>query len=112
MKEIVIPKIAFAPIDTKDFGGYKAVAYGYMLELDARGHAHSVEAHVLLLDMELEYLTELLELQSRIRDKYGMAYDRLDDCASDPADKPLLAEEEWLQEHEEERRKVRHLYYT
>ena len=104
-------KISFALIDTKDFCGYRTVGYGYMLEEDRRC-ANTPEEHALLLDMELEYLSELAELQQRIRDKYTpkLGVSEWTDPYAD--DQQIAIEGEWLQKHAAECAKVRHLYYT
>lgn len=114
MKEIRIGKISFAPIDAKDFCGYRTVGYGYMFDED-RYVANTPEEHALLLEIELEYLSELAELQQRIRDKYIPALKQLGPSEwTDPYadDQQQAIEAKWQEEHAEERAKVRHLYYT
>lgn len=114
MKEIRISKITFAPIDAKDFCGYRTVGYDYMLDAHWRS-ANTPEEHALLLGMELEYLSELAELQQRIRNKYIPILEQLGPSEwTDPYadDQQTSVEMEWRQEHAEELSKVRHLYYT
>lgn len=114
MKEIQISKISFAPIDAKDFCGYRTVGYDYMF-YENRRCANTPEEHALLLDMELEYLSGLAELQQHIRDKYIPMLKQLGASEwTDPYadDRQMDREDKWQREHTEERAKVRHLYYT
>ena len=114
MKEVRISKITFAPIDAKDFCGYRTVGYGYMLDAHWRT-ANTPQEHALLVEMELEYLSGLAKLQQRIRHKYTSILEKLD--VSEPLDpsaddEQVALEEKHHREHAEEWNKVRHLYYT
>lgn len=103
--------IHFAPIDTRDFCGYRPVGFGYMLEEDRRS-ANTPEEHALLLEIGLEYLSKLAELQQHIRDKYTPMLKQSKHTNPYADDQQMAIEEEWLREHAEEWAKVRHLYYT
>ena len=104
-------KISFAPIDAKDFCGYRTVGLGYMLE-ENRRCANTPEEHALLLELELEYLSELAELQQRIRDKYAPMLKQSEYTDPYADDQQMAIEKEWRQEHAEELAKARRLYYT
>lgn len=113
MKEIHTGgKMIFAPIDAKDFCGYRTMGYDYMLDGGRTGYANTIEEESILLEAELEYLLGLLALQKRIREKYIPRLEQLEAAEQSDYDKLNEFGNQWRHEHKEELNKVSLLYYT